>query len=89
MKRLLGIVLLVGLTGCGGGGEADIPYIEDMIASSYHDQTGQEVSVDCPDQIDWETGGDFHCFAEDDAGQGVQITVSMENDAGEWTWAMG
>lgn len=80
---------MLGLTACGGGGEADIPTIQEKIEGGIHDQLGQRVTVDCPSQIDWEAGEEFHCFAEDGSGQSARVTVTMENDDGEWSWQMG
>lgn len=46
---------------------------------------GGKVTVNCPDQIDWRVGGDFHCIGKA-GGQRFGVTVSMENDAGDITW---
>lgn len=79
-------MVLALLADCGGG-EADIPGIEQNIEhgvakqSSYHGK----VTVNCPDQIDWRVGGDFHCIGKA-GGQRFGVTVSMENDAGDVTW---
>jgi hypothetical protein len=76
------------LAGCGsGGGEADIPGIEQNIEHGVAKQSGYDgkVTVNCPDQIDWRVGGDFHCIGKA-GGQRFGVTVSMENDAGDITW---
>lgn len=87
MKRIIGgaLVALALLTGCGLE-EADIPAIEDGIEDGIADQTDTEATVDCPDSIDWEAGGDFRCFAETEDAGTVRVTVYMENKEGEWSW---
>lgn len=65
--------------------QADIPAIEQAIEDDQADQ-GYDVTVDCPDSIDWEVGEDFHCIVEDGEGGHYTATVSMENDAGDVTW---
>lgn len=78
----LALVLLLG--GCGQ--EADIPAMEDEIAQGILDQTEIEATVDCPEVIDWNPGGDFRCVAEGDDGSSALVTVYMENAEGDWTW---
>ena len=75
------------LVGCGGT-EADIPLIETQIGNGILEQTGYDVEVDCPDTIDWKAGGSFGCFATDETGDQVRVTVYMENDEGDITWAV-
>lgn len=89
MKGLLGVLLIPLVASCSTA-EADLPVIEQEIEAGVEDQTQQRgVQVDCPEQIDWEAGGEFHCFAEDRSGQTARITVHMENEAGEWSWVVG
>lgn len=77
------------LAGCSSA-EADVGLIEDEIADGLVEQVNARgVTVDCPDSIAWETGGEFHCFAEDRAGRSSRVTVHMENDEGEWSWVVG
>ena len=87
-QKIGGAVLAtVLLAGCGSGEEADIPGIEQNIEHGVAKQSGYSgtVTVNCPDQIDWRVGGDFHCIGK--AGrQRFGVTVSMENDAGDVTW---
>jgi len=69
--------------------EVDTEAIEDGVAAGLRDELGGRYVVDCPDSMEWETGEEFHCFAEDQDGQLARITVSMENDDGEWSWIVG
>lgn len=64
----------------------DIAGVEQQIRDGVKDQSGTNVTVDCPDSIDWDTGGEFHCIVEDNQGNRATATVSMENDDGEITW---
>lgn len=89
MKWALGVVLLAALTACGQ--EADIPAIESEITTWAEDNSpeGTDIEVDCPDTIEWRTGGDFHCIVSDQNGETVRVTVTMENDDGDVTWVVG
>lgn len=77
------------LAGCSGG-EADIPGIERNIEHGVAKQSGYKgtVTVDCPDQIEWKVGGEFHCIGKA-GGQRFRVTVSMENEDGDVTWQVG
>lgn len=87
VRLLLGAAALMVLTGCGGP-DPDIPAIEQEIKAGIHDQVGTSVTVDCPDSIEWRTGGEFHCFADEKDGTRHRVTVSMENDDGDATWVV-
>lgn len=88
--KWLSVLLLVLLAGCSAD-EADIPNIEHEIKTWAQDQApaGTRVKVDCPDTIEWRTGGDFHCIVTDRQGASLRVTVTMENDAGDVTWTAG
>lgn len=92
LKRLLiGVAVLVAIYGAQHlfmGDELDIPALEAEIESGVLEQTGQRLTVDCPDSIDWETGEEFHCIAESRQGQRGRVTVTMENDEGEVIWEL-
>lgn len=66
--------------------------IESDLVNQLTDQIGEQVtivSVDCPDSVEWEPGEEFHCFAKTADGTTAQVTVFMENGAGEYTWHLG
>lgn len=70
----------------------DIDHVESEIEVGLAEQLGEDAgpySVDCPDSMEWEPGRDFHCFAEDGVGNSSRVTVTMENDDGEWSWILG
>ncbi len=79
----------LGLAGCGEPDRADIPGIEREIETWAAEQIGETVTVDCPSEIEWRTGGDFRCVMEDRQGTTAKVTVYMENDAGDYTWEVG
>lgn len=89
MRPLLGLLLASLITtGCSN-------YSPDMTAleSSIEDDLGDQVedpgvTVDCPDTIEWRVGETFRCIATDSADQRARVTVHMENDAGEYYWAL-
>jgi len=89
--RLSALLLIAPLlVACGGEqSQADIPKIEHGIATGVRQQVHTRVTVDCPDQIEWKPGSDFHCFATDGQGRSSRVTVSMENDGGDWSWELG
>lgn len=73
------------LTACSPS-EVDIDGLEKEITSGVEDQTGQAVSVDCPDKVEWNTGGTFECDVETKDGQQVKAAVTMKNDDGDVAW---
>lgn len=75
------------LSGCGGA-EADIPAIEAELGDWANQQGLAAATVDCPTSVDWEVGGDFHCVITS-AGQTYRVSVTMEDDQGTVTWALG
>jgi hypothetical protein len=90
MSRIVAVsLLLLPLAACSRGPDADIPAIEHQIRTGIREQTGEKVTVKCPDTIAWHTGGEFHCFATNRAGNSVRVTVSMENDQGDASWVLG
>ncbi len=84
----LGLALWAG-TLLFGKEPADIPRIERHIEAELGEQIGVgSVSVECPSEIEWETGEDFRCVATSGDGSRVMVTVYMENDAGDVTWVV-
>jgi hypothetical protein len=82
--RTLGVLLAaLLLAGCSGQA-VDTDEIEATIAKQMRDQIDGNPNVACPDGLDWQTGGEFHCIAKVD-GQTARVTVTMENDT-DWTW---
>lgn len=47
------------------------------------------ITADCPDHIEVDPGREFHCIVTDDTGDSIRITVTIENDDGDVTWAVG
>lgn len=88
IRRLaLAIPCVLLLTGCGA--KIDTDAVEDDIEAGILDQTNAHVTADCPDDIDLEVGGEFHCIVTSDVlGQTARVTVTMENDDGDITWAV-
>lgn len=64
---------------------ADLDAIEQEIRSGIQKQAGVTATVDCPSEITWRVGGTFNCIAESGS-ERVMITVTMQNDKGEYTW---
>jgi hypothetical protein len=89
MKRGLTVAAaMLALTGCSSGYEPDMSDIESQLQTGLKDNQ-LNATVDCPDQIDWNTGNDFHCIATDKQGRTARVTVTMESDDGAYTWTLG
>lgn len=87
MLRLLGLatgVLL--LAGCSSE-EVDSTRIEQVVERQLGRQVGGDVSVRCPEGVEWRTGEDFHCVARLGGRQG-RVEVTMETDAGDISWEL-
>jgi hypothetical protein len=73
------------VSGCSDD-PVDVAPIESELEKGYEDQTGVAVVVDCPDNVVWERGEEFHCVGEtQDGSDRVLITVFMDTDT-EWSW---
>jgi hypothetical protein len=90
-----GVVTAVVVTQVISPATADTPYIESQIHDwllSESDLNIEGAHVDCPDNVRWRTGGEFHCVADVTGGgenTSVAITVHMETDDGEFTMTLG
>ncbi len=101
MRSLVPIVFLcagaLALTGCGG---IDVSKVEADIDSGIEQQTNQPVdSVDCPDDVENETGTTFECTAvvqtgaDEDPPSDFTETLPVEAevtdaDGGEVSWQL-
>ena len=63
LKKALAATALLMLTSCGAS-EVDIDVVEEDITSGVKEQLDVDATVDCPDQVDWETGKRFDCDVE-------------------------
>jgi hypothetical protein len=86
LRPLLVAAAAVLALGACAPSEVDIKGLEKEIASGTEEQTGQQVEVDCPDSVDWETGGSFECDVTTDGGQQATAEVTMKNDDGDVAW---
>jgi hypothetical protein len=76
------------LAACGVS-EVDIPALEKEIKSGVKEQNGIDVTVECPDQVDWEKGKSFECDVSDEQGTTKKATVTMKDDEGKVAWQVG
>ena len=81
------------LTGCSTaasliGGEVvlDSKKIQDGIRKEISNQSGLNVSVECPDPMSGPVGESRQCVAEDDLGQKYVIDVTIQNRDGYVVW---
>ena len=84
---LVAVVAVLGLSACSPA-EVDVKGLEKDIVSGTEDQTGQQVEVDCPDSVEWDTGGTFECDVTTDDGQEATAEVTMKNDDGDVAWTI-
>jgi hypothetical protein len=82
---LIAATVLVGLSACAPA-EVDINGLEKEIASGTKEQTGRAVEVECPDSVDWNTGGTFQCDVTTEGGEAATAEVTMKNDDGDVVW---
>ena len=76
------------LTSCGAT-TVDIPVVEKSIEDGVRDQEDVEVSVDCPDEVDWKKGETFECDVKEPGGGTSKATVVMKDDDGNVSWKVG
>lgn len=83
---LVAAAACLALAGCGEE-TLDTGQIEDEIAPSIEEQTGtRDVSVECPDDIEAEEGGEFDCDVTARGGVEAAVTVTQEDDEGNVRW---
>ena len=85
-KALVGCALLA-LTACGVT-SVDVPKLEQNITDGVKKQAGVDAKVDCPDNVDWKTGGTFTCDVAIEGGQTQKATVTMVDDKGNVKWSL-
>ena len=73
------------LTACGAT-SVDIPVVEDNIKQGIKEQNDVDVSVDCPNEVDWKKGESFTCDVEEPDGTISKATVTMKDDDGNVSW---
>jgi PBP1b-binding outer membrane lipoprotein LpoB len=76
------------LAGCGAQ-TVDIGKVEDNIKTGVKEQNDVDVDVNCPDSVDWKTGGTFTCDVVQPDGTKSEATVKMTSDDGEVEWKVG
>lgn len=52
------------------------------------DTNRDNLTVDCPETVEWEANESFHCIVDDAEGNRARVTVHMESGDGEYTWAV-
>ena len=86
VKKALAVAALLMLTSCGVS-EVDIPVVEESIVDGVKEDLDLEVTADCPDQVDWETGETFSCDVEGVEGFPT-AEVTMKDDDGNVAWEL-
>ncbi len=74
---------LLTLTACGAA-EVDIPVVEEDIVSGVKEDLDMDATVECPDQVDWETGTSFTCDVEGVEGANEAKVTMEEGDQVSW-----
>jgi hypothetical protein len=65
----------------------DTDGLEGELRSQIETQTQSGVSsVDCPSDVEVETGGTFECTAEEESGASFTIRVTQSDDQGNVEW---
>jgi hypothetical protein len=84
VKRAAVVVALMALASCGGS-KVDTDTVEKSITSNLKADLAVDATVECPDDITWETGKTFTCTIEGVKGMSG-ATVSMKNDDGGYSY---
>jgi Domain of unknown function (DUF4333) len=85
LKKTLAAAALLTLTACGVS-EVDIPALEESIVDGVAEDVQEDVTADCPEQVDWETGSSFDCDVAFDDGSTATAEVKMVDDEGNVEW---
>jgi hypothetical protein len=65
----------------------DTDGLETELTTQIEAQTGSTITaVDCPADVEVETGGTFECTAEEDSGATFTIQVTQTDDQGNVEW---
>ena len=94
--RLLAALVAAGalaLAGCDaevsvGETTVDTDEAETQIAAGLTEQVGEEITVECPDDVEAEAGGTFTCEAADAAGEIIPVDVEQTDDDGNIRWSL-
>ena len=87
LKKTLAAAALLMLTACGAS-EVDIAALEESIVDGVAKQAEEDVTADCPEQVDWETGSSFDCDVAFDDGSSATARVEMVDDEGNVEWEL-
>jgi hypothetical protein len=82
------LVLALGACTASVTRELDTDQLESEIASGIEEQTGAQVSVDCPGDVDIEAGSTFTCTAMDEQGTERTVRVTQTDDEGNVDWEL-
>ncbi|MGH2538903.1 MAG: DUF4333 domain-containing protein [Actinomycetota bacterium] len=78
---------LLALTAAACTKTLDTDGLEGELKTQVEDQTGIQITaVDCPADVEVETGGTFTCTAEEESGATFTIEVTQSDDRGNVEW---
>ena len=82
-----GICAVAGLAGCGGDDTLDKAELEDELRVQLSEDAGvdpDDVTVECPDDIEAEAGREFQCELTAPNGDLVSVEVTLTDDDGSF-----
>ena len=83
----LAAVALLAIVAAACSKTLDTEGLETELKSQFEQQTDTVLtSVDCPADVDVETGGVFECTAEEESGATFTIQVTQTDDQGQVDW---
>ena len=82
------IVPLVLFASCSTSKTLEADDLNEQIAAELEDTFGIEATVECPDDVEAEQGGNFECSAEDSAGTSLPVQVTQTDGDGNVDWTM-
>jgi hypothetical protein len=85
---LVAVSASLAFVGCGES-TLDVDEIEGEITPQVEEQTGTgDVTVDCPDDVEAEEGGEFECDLTAEGGIEAKVEVTQEDDEGNVRWRL-
>jgi Domain of unknown function (DUF4333) len=86
--RIVGIAVLIGVAvACTK--TLDTDGLEEQLQTQVAAELGTTITaVDCPPDVEVESGGTFNCMAEDESGATFTLKITQRDDQGNVRWSL-
>jgi len=89
LRGVLALACVAILAGSACSKTLDMPDLEAQIKDGIEEQVDVSISaVDCPDEVEAETGATFECKAEVSDGSSATVEVTQTDDEGNVDWVI-